>query len=458
MSRASLFALTLLLVAPAAAPGQQGRALPGAPGDAPAFWQALGDPILERLVTEALRSNPELRAAGAHSQAARAERTSAALDLTPSLTAVGGYSRTQLSGAAMPGVGSALPRQDLWEAGLRLAWDVDVFGRQRQTLQGRSALVASADADAEDARVLVAAEVTRAYFELRGAEERLAVARRNAENQQGTLELTRTRLEAGQGTALDIERAQAQLSSTLASIPLLETTVAATRNRIGALTGRVPTQEELESAGDPIFLRLPDLRMEEAPEAAVLARPDVRSAERQVEARSALADAARSAYLPSVSIGGGAGYTAGAFDALGETGTPRYSLGAVISWPLVDLGRVRARVDAAQARETEAAAHYAQAVLHAREELRTALVAYENARERLQHLEDAAAASERATELARLRFEEGATGFLEVLDAERTQLDAQDRLAAGRSAAAAGLVAIYRALRGGWMSSGAGAE
>src|SRR5690606_25988571 len=117
------------------------------------------DPILEDLVEEALRSHPELAAAGARGQAARAERTGAALDLTPSLTAVGGYSRQQLSGSAMPGIGGSLPRQDLWDAGVQLAWDVDVFGRQRRTLEGRRAAVASADADADDARDLVAAAV-----------------------------------------------------------------------------------------------------------------------------------------------------------------------------------------------------------------------------------------------------------------------------------------------------------
>jgi outer membrane protein TolC len=151
--------------------------------------------------------------------------------------------------------------------------------------------------------------------------------------------------------------------------------------------------------------------------------------------------------MPRVSLGGVAGYTANAFGALGDTGTPRYALGAVVSWPFLDLGRVKAGVDEARAHEIEAEARHEQAVLEAREEIETSLTAYRRARERLRHLGDAAA-SERATELACLRFEEGGTDFLEVLDAERRQLEAQDRLAAGHTEAAGWLVSVYRATGG----------
>ena len=149
-----------------------------------------------------------------------------------------------------------------------------------------------------------------------------------------------------------------------------------------------------------------------------------------------------------MSLAGTAGYTARQFDRLGNSGTPRYVVGPVITWPLLDLGRVHASVDAARAAEAEAEAQHGQSLLRAREEVETSLVSYGKARERLRHLEAAAAASERATELARLRYEEGGTGFLEVLDAERTLLDAQDRLATGRTEAALGLVSVYRALGG----------
>src|SRR5690606_27777092 len=262
-------------------------------------------------------------------------------------------------------------------------------------------------------------------------------------NQQRTLELTLARLEAGRGTALDTERAQAQLSSTLADIPVLEAAIIARQERLRVLTGGTDAVTGVSDA-NPAPIMLPQLDTISA-DAAVLRRPDVRSAATRSEAGSALVGAAKAGYLPRISIAAVGGYTAHEFDGLGGTGTPRYAFGPVISWPLLDVGRVKTDVDEARAREAEAAAYHQQLVLRAREEIETSRAGYASARERLRHLADAAAASERATDLARLRFEEGGTDFLEVLDAERRQLEAQDRLSLGRTEAANWLVLVYRA-------------
>jgi NodT family efflux transporter outer membrane factor (OMF) lipoprotein len=412
------------------------------------FWRAIGDPALERLIAQAFESNLEIEAAGARVESARARRVESTLDLVPSITATAGYSRQQLASASFPGSPAALPDRGLWDAGVQISWDLDVFGRTRRTLDARNALIDAAEVDIEDVRVLLAAEVAAAYFDLREAYDRLAVASRNADNQRNTLQVTLDRLEAGRGTALDSERARAQLSSTLAVIPQLETAVTAASHRIDALLGRTPGSTTIEP---PIAaLDLPDTIPANVPEALIRARPDVRSAEHRLEASSALVGAAKADYLPRLSIAGGAGYTAGAFHAIGDSGTPRYAVGPVLSWPLFDLGRVKARVDEARANEAEASARFRQSILVARRELQTAIVAWRGSRDRLTHLEDAAAASERATDLARLRYEEGASDFLQVLDAERTRLEAQDRLAQGRAGLTAALVAVYRALGGHW--------
>jgi NodT family efflux transporter outer membrane factor (OMF) lipoprotein len=414
-----------------------------------AFWRAVGDSTLVRLVDAALVANQDLRVAESRLQGARAARTTAALDLAPVVTAGAGYSRQRLASAALPGAAGRLPEQDLWDTNVQLAWELDVFGRLRNTLRGQNALLASAEADTRDVQVVIAAAVAREYFALRAAQDRLAVAQRNAENQRRTLEITEERLEAGSGTALDTERAQAQLSSTLAVIPALETAVAASGHRIAALLGRAPEGLGSGGANPDVAYDLPIELDGEAREALVRARPDVRSAADQVSAQRAFAGAAKSAYLPRLSIGAVAGYTANSLDALGDAGPPRYAIGPVISWPFLDMGRVKSNVDAAQARSNEAAARYRQLVLNAQAEVETSLTGYARARERLTHLEAAAAASERATDLARLRFEEGGTDFLEVLDAERRLLETQDRLAEGRSELNGWLVAAYRALGGG---------
>jgi NodT family efflux transporter outer membrane factor (OMF) lipoprotein len=412
-----------------------------------AFWRQLGDTTLERLVGDVMKSNHDVAAARARLNGARAERTRTALDFAPTVTAAASYTRQRISSASFPGSFGAFPDQNVWDAGLQLSWELDVFGRIRKSTQGRNALIGAAEEDIADLQILLASELAGNYFDLRGAQERLQVARRNAENQRHTLEVTLQRLEAGRGNEFDSERARAQLNSTLAGIPALEASVSAIAHRIAVLVGRPVTGLEQET-GEPQLPALPDSIVVPNPDLVVRGRPDVRSAERQLGAANAFVGAAKAEYLPRVTLGGGAGYVGNSFDALGNSNRPRYAIGPVISWPALNLGRVKAGVDVARAQEAEAEANYRKTQLQAREDIATSVVAYNKARASLDYLEAAAKASERAAALARLRFDEGASDLLQVLDAERTMLEAQDRLAAGRTAASTGLVAVYRALGG----------
>src|SRR5688500_12418234 len=274
-----------------------------------AFWEAVNDTTLRRLIREAMGRNHEVQVADARVHGARAARLSSALDLTPAITATGGYTRQRMSSLAMPGAIGSFPDQELWDAGLRLSWEVDVFGRGRRALQGQGELVAASSENVRDVKVTLAGEIAAAYFELRGAQDRLAVAQRNAENQRGTLDLTLQRLEGGRGTALDTERARAQLSGTLADIPMLEAAIASARYRLGVLTTRAPETLAAELGAAGASVALPAELVVPSAQAIVLRRPDVRSAERQAAARAAFVGAARAEYLPRVAIGGGAGYT-----------------------------------------------------------------------------------------------------------------------------------------------------
>ncbi len=446
--------------APDSVPHATPTALP-APADpaAPrtAFWEALGDTTLTRLVSEGLAANPNVRVAEARVSGARAARLSSALDFAPTITAVGGYTRQRLAGASFPGLGT-FPDQDLWDVGLDASWELDLFGRLRRNHQGQAALVGSASESLRDVQVQLTAELASAYFDLRGAQSQLAVARRNAENQRRTLEVTRERLDAGRGTAFDTERASAQLSSTLAAIPTLEARVAAAQYRIAVLVGRSPAAVAGELEGQAELPPPPRVGAIASPDSLVRSRPDVLAAERRLAAETAFVGAAKADYLPRFGLAGHAGYTAGDFDAIGNTGTSRYAVGPVITWPALNLGRVKASVDAARAREEEARASYERTVLEALRDVETSLVSYRKARGRLAQLEEAAGASERAADLARLRFEGGVSDFLQVLDAERTQLEAQDQLARGRTEAIAAYVELYRALGGTWPIAGAGTE
>ncbi|HXL10080.1 MAG TPA: TolC family protein, partial [Gemmatimonadales bacterium] len=186
------------------------------------YWDQLGDTTLSRLVGEVQRANLDVRAARARVSAARSDRVRSALELTPSATVAAGYARQRLSSVSFPGASGVFPDQSVWNAGVDASWDLDVFGRIRHTVQAQGALVGVAQEELRDVQVSFTAELARAYFELRGAQEQLLVARQNAENQRRTFDLTRERLEAGRGSSFDTERAQAQLSSTLASIPARE--------------------------------------------------------------------------------------------------------------------------------------------------------------------------------------------------------------------------------------------
>jgi NodT family efflux transporter outer membrane factor (OMF) lipoprotein len=451
--------LLLLGAALAAAAPAAAQSVPAAPVDAAAvtaFWSATGDTTLARLVDDALRANPDVRGARARLLAARAERRQTAFTLGPIVTTSSGYTRRRFNSAQAFGAPVAPPEQGVWDAGFDATWELDLFGRLRPQLAARTALAGSAQEDVRGTQVTLAAEVARLYFDLQGAARQLDVARRNAANQRRTLQLTEDRLSAGRGTAFDRERASAQLSGTLALVPTFETRVASAAYALDALVGRAGAAADLgaareEEAGEPPEpVPLPAPPAADALAGLASARPDVRAAERRLAARTALVRSARAEYLPRVGVGGTVGYSSLAIDAFGRGGTARYAVGPVVSWPAFDLGRVRARVDAARAESDDARAEYDRTLLVAQAEAQAARVTLERARARLAHLRDAARASERGADLARLRFEGGAAGFLEVLDAQRSLLDAQDRLAQGETDAATAFAALYKALGGAW--------
>jgi NodT family efflux transporter outer membrane factor (OMF) lipoprotein len=415
---------------------------------------ALDDSTLTRLIREALRANLDVRTAEARVRGARAARTEAALDFAPIVTFGGGFTRQRLSNAVFPIGAGSFPDQSIWDGGFDASWELDLFGRVRHNVQAQGAFVAVNQADLRDVQVSLTAEVARAYFDLRGAQEQLVVARRNAENQRRTLEVTRQRLDAGRGTAFDTERAQAQLSFTLASVPPLESRVRQAEYQIAVLVGRPPAALAGELDRIAPLPALPGPVTIESPDSVVRRRPDVAAAERQLAVERALVGAAKADYLPRISVGGAAGYTAGSFDALGDRGTFRYAVGPVVTWPALNLGRVKARVDQTRAREAEARAQYDQTVLRALQDVESALVRFRTSRARVDQIRDAASASERAADLARLRFTGGVADFLQVLDAERTQLEAQDQLAQARADAATSYAALYKALGGTWPAAG----
>jgi multidrug efflux system outer membrane protein len=415
------------------------------------FWTLFRDPRLDRLVDDALTANKDLQRARANLRASRAARRLAGFDLFPTVTAAGSYTHTRESRNQLPAIISPDRTLDAADVGFDAFWELDFFGRVRRGIQAARAEEQASAASLRDVQVTVTAEVARNYFVLRGLQEQLAVATRNADNQTQTLRVTQARLEAGRGTELDSARAEAQLKTTLASIPLLESSTATTIYRLSVLTGRLPDALAADLQVAEPLRDLPSLNAVGDPATLLRRRPDIRVAERSLAASTARIGVAIGDLFPKVTFTGSVGYNAATFGGLGKTGSDTYSVGPAISWAAFDLGRVGARIKIAHAQADADLAAYEASVLGALEETEGALLTYGRAQSRRELLAQAANASERAADLARQRFQGGLTDFVNVLDAEREALIVEDSLAQSRTQTATSLVAVYKALGGGWV-------
>ena len=340
--------------------------------------------------------------------------------------------------------------QDFYDSGFDAFWELDFFGRVRRAVEASTAQMQSAEANVYATQVSVTAEVARNYFELRGAQQQLAVARRNADNQGETVRITTARLDAGRGTQLDASRAQAQLSATLATIPDLEAAVTRSMLRLGVLTGQAPEALLPQLSSARPLPTLPVAHDIGTPELLLRRRPDIRVAERNLAAATAQIGIAVGDLFPRITFLGRWGYDAVSSSDLGNAGTESFSFGPSISWAAFDLGRVRQRIQQREAAAEGALAKYEQTVMQALEETDASLTAYSKAIVKQQHLQASASASLEAAKLARARYENGVADFLQVLDAERSALAAEDQLARSETQTATALLATYKALGGGF--------
>jgi multidrug efflux system outer membrane protein len=412
------------------------------------FWEVFDDATLNSLVGFSLRTNHDLRIALANLNQARALRRETQLDQLPTVTAQGGRDKVRVS-ADESTTGEPLTTT-LNRGSFDAFWELDLFGRVRRNVEASRASEAAVAADLRALQVSVAAEVARNYFELRGAQEQYAVAQRNAENQTQTLKIAEARFEAGRGTEFDTARSQVLLNNTLATLPILQANIENSIHRLSVLAGEQPAALRDMLAPANALPALPRLVQIGKPDDLLRRRPDIQAAERRLASATALIGVAEGDWFPRVSFTGEIGFAASSTDRIGDAATATYGFGPSIQWAALDMGRVQARIGQAKAGEQAALAQYEQTVLRALEETENALVSYRETRHQLDYLGASARASNRATELAHKRFEGGATDFLDVLDSERSQLEVEANLARARTSAATGLIALYKALGGGW--------
>ena len=421
-----------------------------------AWWHEFDDPQLGALVEQSLQTNLEVEIAYANLLEARAIAKESKFDRFPTITMGSSYSRT--INARETANGNGLDRvQNSYSAGFDALWELDLFGRVSERIATQEALQEAALADLQNIYVSVTAEVARTYMELRGAQYRLDIGQRNAHNQLETYELTQKLSSGGRATALDVLRAKTQLDLARSTIPPLKNEVYSAMNRLSVLTGQIPDALHKALGGKQSLPSLPVSVAVGNVEELLKRRPDIRAAERVLAASIAQYNVAIADMFPSVNILGSIGFIATNLSSFGMS-----ALAGVISpslnWRAFDLGRVYAQINQADARSRAALASYEKTVLEALAETQTALNSFAHEEERRVTLQQAAASARQSAQLARQRFDQGVGGFLDVLDAERTLLEAEDRLAQSEIATAVDLIAIYKALGGGWKASAVGSE
>ncbi|HJR73928.1 MAG TPA: efflux transporter outer membrane subunit [Luteimonas sp.] len=414
------------------------------------FWRGFGDPQLTRLVEDSLAANHDLRIALARYDSANALLREAKFDRFPTITANAQGSDARSSADQAPGVSRADRDGESYSAGISAGWELDLFGRVRRNVEAQRANAAADAADLEALQVAIVGEVARTYVELRGLQERLRVARDNTENQRETLRLVEARLNAGRDTEFDTARARAQLETTSARIPSLEAQVAVAQHRLAVLTGQTPDALVAELDPQKPLPALPARIDAGTPGELLRRRPDIAAAEHRLHAATAKIGVATADLFPRFTLSGLIGSQAIDSSALFERDSETRLVALGIDWSFLDIGRVKARIAAADADAAGELASYQQTVLLALEDTENALVRYAKSRVEDQHLARAAADSARAAQLARVRYEAGASGLFEVLDAERTQLQSQEAFADGRTRSVTSAVALYKALAGGW--------
>jgi multidrug efflux system outer membrane protein len=440
------------------APSHWTSPLAGGETNAPtldAWWKKFHDPELESLVTRAVQSNLGLRVAEARVREARAQRGVIAADLWPTVGATGSYTRNRLSKHGY--LATLLPPgtpvdYNLYEADFDASWEIDVFGGTRRAVEAAGAEVAAAEFNRRDVLVSLLAEVARNYIEARGLQQRLTIAGQNAAAQRDALNITRDRYRQGLTSDLDVQQAAALLSATEAQIPALEILLKASIHRLGVLLGQPPGAllTELSSAA-PVPALPPEVPVD-LPADLLRRRPDVRRAERELAAATARIGVAVADLFPKFSLTGVAGLqSVSASDWF--TGSSRlWTVGPTMQWRIFEAGRIRANVRVQTARQQQALAHYEQTVLNSFEEVENALVAYANEQVRFRSLEATVDADRNAVAMARDLYQNGLADFLRVLDAQRSLYQAEDELAQSRLTMSLNLVALYKALGGGWQT------
>ena len=411
------------------------------------WWRNFNDPVLDRLIAEAAHTNPGARTAGLRIMEARAQLGIAQSALYPQVQ--------QLSADAVAfgekKTGEPSTTGGSYSAGLLVGWEIDFWGKFRRGIESADAAYFATIAQYDDIHVLLAAQVASLYSTVRTLELRLRIARENAALQQRSLEITESLFRSGNESELDVQQAKSLYFATLATLPEFESSLRQAQNALSILLGRPPGPlPEMEQGREQI----PTAQLgviADLPADLLRRRPDVRTAEMQLAAQSALIGVSQAALLPSISLPGTLGLSATSADWSKQT--VNWAIGPALLWNIFDYGRLKNQVLVQDARFQQLYEIYHDSVLRAARELDDAAVSFAQGRLQIDLLEQAVEAARRSLDLATIQYREGLVDFERVLDSQRTLFSQQDRLISNRGNVTQSLIALYKAMGGGWQSA-----
>ena len=409
------------------------------------WWQVLNDPVLTQLITQASAGNRDLAVAQANIRAARANRGIAAAALYPTLDAKASATRTHNN--AQIGGGDS---RELYTADFDAQWELDLFGGTRRAVQAADADVQASEEQLHDVLVSLLAEVALNYVDLRSLQERIAVAQQNITARSQSSDISGWRYQAGLGSALDAEQARYALEQSRAQLPTLRTSLAQTMNRLAVLTGRPPGAVEALLVM-PAPVPVTPLALAVGVPADVLRqRPDVRRAERQLAAQTARVGVASAAQYPNFSLLGTIGWETLSGGNLFTSATRVTALGANITQPIFNAGRIRQTIEVQNALQEQALATYESTLLTALQDVENALIAYAQEQQRYDALQAGATAAQNAATMALDQYTSGLVDFQVVLETQRALLLLQEQVVISAGEVTANLIRLYKALGGGW--------
>jgi NodT family efflux transporter outer membrane factor (OMF) lipoprotein len=436
------------------------------------WWETLNDPRLNALIDAALAHNPDLQAAQARLRESRAQLQQQRAAEMPKVTGdaaalrmrdpdlSGLQSSQQSSSNSGTSTGQTAPTStsqgrgplQLYTAGFDASWEIDLFGGTRRAIEAASAQAEAVDADLADTQVSLAAEVAQAYVNLRGQQQRLALANQSAQLEQQTLDLIRQQRERGVVAEADVERQTTQVENTKATLIPLDEQITESLDQLAVLTGQAPGALDSELSAPAPLPALPDSVPVDDPAAMMQQRPDIRAAERRLASSNAQIGQHTADLFPKVTMLGFIGSNAANPGHLMRKSAFTWLGAPYLQWDVWDFGRTRGSIRQAEAGRDEAAANYTQTVLAALQDANNALSRYGHQRDSVARLQQIEASADRSATLMRQRYEAGASSLIDLLDTQRTQFSAQQNLVQGRADLLNDFVSLQKSLGLGWVS------